>query len=169
LAYSKALTLYDFTTTTTSKNVFYVDSFLKKIFKCFTLDDKNYRYLQQKSVRGKKVEINCLAREFLHIILFDFLRIRSVHCGFGTLLSVSLDPKVGEQNEEQETVQRYDILEHFRKDAIVKDYDVNHVTEYYHKLRHLEGGEVLLPPEVLLVLRSEGRDRVVRVHDHVDE
>lgn len=34
---------------------------------------------------------------------------------------------------------------------------------------HLEGGEVLLPPDVLLVLRSHGGDHVVEVHDDVYE
>lgn len=34
---------------------------------------------------------------------------------------------------------------------------------------HLEGGEVLLPPDVLLVLGAHRRDHVVEVHDDVDE
>ena len=33
----------------------------------------------------------------------------------------------------------------------------------------MEGGEVLLPPDVLLVLGSHGGDHVVEVHDDVDE
>lgn len=37
------------------------------------------------------------------------------------------------------------------------------------KLDHLQGGEVPLPPEVLLELGSEGREQVVRVHHDVDE
>lgn len=34
---------------------------------------------------------------------------------------------------------------------------------------HLQGGEILLPPEVLLELGSEGGEQVVRVHHDVDE
>lgn len=37
------------------------------------------------------------------------------------------------------------------------------------KLDHLQAGEVLLPPEVLLELGSEGREQVVRVHYDVYE
>ena len=36
-------------------------------------------------------------------------------------------------------------------------------------LNHLEGGEVSLPPQVLLHLGSESRDEVVGVHDDVDQ
>ena len=34
---------------------------------------------------------------------------------------------------------------------------------------HLEGGEVFLPPDELLVLGSHGGDHVIKVHDDVDE
>ena len=34
---------------------------------------------------------------------------------------------------------------------------------------HLDSGEVLLPPQVLLVLRSQRRHQVVRIHDDVHE
>jgi len=34
---------------------------------------------------------------------------------------------------------------------------------------HLQGGQVLLPPEVLLVLWTHGREHVVGVHHDVDE
>jgi len=46
---------------------------------------------------------------------------------------------------------------------------VDHVTEHHYELRHLECGEVLLPPQELLVLGTEGGHGVVGVHDHVDE
>jgi len=51
----------------------------------------------------------------------------------------------------------------------VKHYDVHHVPEHNHELSHLEGGEVLLPPEELLVLGTQRSHGVVRVHDHVHE
>lgn len=34
---------------------------------------------------------------------------------------------------------------------------------------HLHVGDVLLPPQILLELRSHGRQQVVRVHDDVHE
>lgn len=34
---------------------------------------------------------------------------------------------------------------------------------------HLQDSDVFLPPEVLLHLRAQGRQQVVRVHDDVDE
>ena len=37
------------------------------------------------------------------------------------------------------------------------------------KTYHLESGEILLPPNVLLILRAHRRDHVVEVHDDVDE
>ena len=43
---------------------------------------------------------------------------------------------------------------------------VNHNPD---ELDHLEGGHVLLPPDVLLVLRSHRGQHVVGVHEDVDE
>lgn len=37
------------------------------------------------------------------------------------------------------------------------------------KTNQLHRGQVLLPPEVFLVLGSEAGDQIVRVHDDVDE
>ena len=42
-------------------------------------------------------------------------------------------------------------------------------TEMRKRSYHLESGEVLLPPNVLLVLRTHGSHHVVKVHDNVDE
>lgn len=38
-----------------------------------------------------------------------------------------------------------------------------------HKLNHLESGQVLLPPDVLLIFRAHGGNHVIEVHDDVDE
>lgn len=38
-----------------------------------------------------------------------------------------------------------------------------------NKRYHLEGGEILLPPDVLLVLWAHRRDHVVEVHDDMHE
>lgn len=43
------------------------------------------------------------------------------------------------------------------------------VAEDHHELYHLEGGEVLLPPDVLLVFRTHRSHHVVEVHHDVDE
>ena len=37
------------------------------------------------------------------------------------------------------------------------------------ELDHLQRGHVLLPPDVLLVLRAHGGQHVVRVHEDVNE
>lgn len=41
--------------------------------------------------------------------------------------------------------------------------------EYSDELDHLQGGQVLFPPQVLLVFGSHGGEKVVRVHDDVHE
>jgi len=37
------------------------------------------------------------------------------------------------------------------------------------ELQHLQGGQVLLPPQVFLHVGAQGGQQVVRVHDYVDE
>lgn len=34
---------------------------------------------------------------------------------------------------------------------------------------HLQRGDVFFPPEVLLILRQDGREQIIRVHDDVHE
>ena len=36
-------------------------------------------------------------------------------------------------------------------------------------LNHLEGGEIFLPPQILLHVRAKGSEEVVGVHDHVHQ
>lgn len=43
------------------------------------------------------------------------------------------------------------------------------VREDRDELEHLESGQVLLPPDVLLVFRAHRRHHVVKVHDNVNE
>lgn len=43
------------------------------------------------------------------------------------------------------------------------------VSKNGYELDHLEGGQVLLPPNVLLVLGTHGSDHVIEVHHNVYE
>lgn len=73
-----------------------------------------------------------------------------------------------EQEEEHDGVHSDPPDERLRVVAV----DEEQLERVHHdgdKLDHLQGGEVLLPPEVLLELGSEGGEQVVRVHHDVDE
>lgn len=86
------------------------------------------------------------------------------------LFSVIFNPKVRKENEKHSAVRGDNVFESQRILAVrIKKNDVDHVAKNDDKLRHLEDGEVLLPPQVLLVRGSHRGQSVVRVHDHVDE
>ena len=40
--------------------------------------------------------------------------------------------------------------------------------EHHDELDHLHGGQVLLPPQVFLILRTHGSQKVVGIHDDMD-
>ena len=50
----------------------------------------------------------------------------------------------------------------------IKEERLKAVKEDEDELDHLERGQILLPPEVLLHLRPQGGQQVVKVHDRVD-
>lgn len=58
--------------------------------------------------------------------------------------------------------------ERFRIVAVDEE-QLEGVHHHQDELDHLDGGDVFLPPDVLLVLGSEGREQIVGVHDDVDE
>jgi len=50
--------------------------------------------------------------------------------------------------------------------------DKEQLERMYHdsqELQHLQGGQVLLPPQVFLYVGAQGGQQVVRVHYYVDE
>ena len=52
--------------------------------------------------------------------------------------------------------------------AIV-DKKLKRVGDDHDELDHLQTSQILLPPEVLVVLRAHGGDHVVKIHHNVDE
>lgn len=69
--------------------------------------------------------------------------------------AVRLHVEVREQEEEQDRVASDPPDEHFRVVAVAEA-ELEGMEEDHDKLDDLHGGEVLLPPDVLLVLRSHG-------------
>lgn len=88
--------------------------------------------------------------------------------GAGLVRFVRALVELVEQEEEHDGVHSDPPDERLRVVAV----DEEQLERVHHdgdKLDHLQGGEVLLPPQVLLELGSEGREQVVRVHHDVDE
>lgn len=88
--------------------------------------------------------------------------------GAGLVRFVRVLVELVEQEEEHDGVHSDPPDERLRVVAV----DEEQLERVHHdgdKLDHLQGGEVLLPPEVLLELGSEGGEQVVRVHHDVDE
>jgi len=88
--------------------------------------------------------------------------------GQTALLDVSLDVEVGEESHEHDRVEAHSVGDDDRVVAAVEK-ELNSVQENDDELDHLHGGQILLPPEIFLVLRSHSSHQVVAVHDHVDE
>lgn len=88
--------------------------------------------------------------------------------GAGLVSFVRVLVELVEQEEEHDGVHSDPPDERLRVVAVDEE-QLERVHHDCHKLDHLQGGEVLLPPEVLLELGSEGGEQVVRVHHNVDE
>merc|ERR1711928_87531 len=88
--------------------------------------------------------------------------------GQTALLDVSLDVEVGEESHEHDRVEAHSVGDDDRVVAAVEK-ELNSMQENDDELDHLHGGQILLPPEIFLVLRSHSSHQVVAVHDHVDE
>lgn len=84
------------------------------------------------------------------------------------LPAVRLLVEVGEEEVEHDRVHADPPDEGLRVVA-VDEKQLEGVDHHQDELHHLDGGEVLLPPEVLLVLRAQRGQEVVGVHDDVHE
>lgn len=75
-----------------------------------------------------------------------------------------------ESHEEKEILNTSDGKHEGGGDWIItlEDEGLEGVEEDKNKLDKLEGGEILLPPEILLNLRTTSSKQVVQVHDRVD-
>lgn len=100
------------------------------------------------------------------------LRRRGVRRQFRSLLvqflGVALVVELPEEEEEETGVEADKPDEHPRIVALDEE-ELEGVDHYRDELDHLQGGEVLLPPEVRLDRGTERREQVVRVHHDVDE
>jgi len=88
--------------------------------------------------------------------------------GQTTSLDVGLDVEVGEESHKHDRVEAHDVGQDDGEVAFDEE-ELDRVQENENELDHLHGGQILLPPEVLLVLRSHSGHKVVAVHDHMDE
>lgn len=84
------------------------------------------------------------------------------------LLPVRRQVEVVEQGEEDGRVHQQEGRDELGVAAVVVD-GLQRVAEHEHELGQLRLGEVLLPPDVLGVLRAHGGQHVVRVEEDVNE
>lgn len=98
----------------------------------------------------------------------------AVEAIFGNLLrfarrEIFLDVELREQPEKHDGVGGDVVRELPREIAVVVEHQLEAVGHDADELDHLEGGHVLLPPNVLAVLGTQSAEEVVEVHEHVDE
>lgn len=60
-------------------------------------------------------------------------------------------------------------VRHYKKKKIIYIYLNTHQFQMMRLSYQLNGGEVLLPPEVLLVVGAHGRQAIVSVHKNMDD
>jgi len=86
-------------------------------------------------------------------------------------LPVSFDIKVTEENDERDHVGDLEPAEEQREITAlyIQTNQMQTVDEHNNKLRQLHASKIPLPPQILLHVRTEGGQQVVRIHDHVDE
>lgn len=84
------------------------------------------------------------------------------------LFNVRVLEVVSEEDEEADRVTTDEISQLVGIVAVDEE-QLKSVHHDEQELNHLDGGEVLLPPQILLVLRTEGCEEVIAVHDDVDE
>ncbi len=56
-----------------------------------------------------------------------------------------------------------------RKFAIIIEDQLESMRHDADELDHLQGGHVLLPPDVFLILRTQSSHEIIEVHEHVYE
>lgn len=82
---------------------------------------------------------------------------------------VGLDVELREEDEEEDGVGRDEVGELPREVAVVVEDQLDAVHEDADELHHLQRGHVLLPPDVLLILRAQSGHEVVEIHEEVNE
>lgn len=85
-------------------------------------------------------------------------------------LGVGVVPEVEEEEQENQAVRADDV----NKDGelvgtVLQEEILADVGGHHNKLDQLNGGQVFLPPQVLLVVGAQSSQAVVRVHDHMDD
>ena len=73
---------------------------------------------------------------------------------FSRFFEVCLDVKLSKEEEEHDSVSRDVVRELPGEVAVVVQEQLEAVDHDSHELDHLQSGHVLLPPDVLLVLRT---------------
>lgn len=91
-----------------------------------------------------------------------------MHCHRPTHLSISLIEEVLEQEEEHARVHSNPPDEGDWIVARIPDQQLEGVQHDGDELHHLEHGQVLLPPQIFLHLRSHRGQHVIRVHHDVN-
>lgn len=84
------------------------------------------------------------------------------------LVDVALKIEVTEEDDEGDAVTKHHRVHGVGEVALCEQV-VARVKEEQHKLHQLQRCQVFLPPQVLLHVRADGRQPVVRVHHNVDE
>lgn len=81
---------------------------------------------------------------------------------------VALVIEVTEEDNESDAVSKHHNVHTVGKVTLGEEI-VACVQEEEDKLHQLQGGQVLLPPQILLHVRANGSQAIVRVHDNMDE
>ena len=97
----------------------------------------------------------------------NWIIISSHQQGYNAITSY-LNVEIGEEAQKHDRVETHDVGDDDGEIALDEE-QLGRVNEDGDELDHLDGGQVLLPPQVFLVFGSHGRQQVVGVHDHVDE
>lgn len=89
--------------------------------------------------------------------------------GFLAFIEVLFDIELREEDEEHDRMCSNEPTIGHREPAILDEEELDGMHEDTDELHHLYVGDVPLPPDVLLVLRSHGSHHVVGVHEEVNE
>ena len=84
------------------------------------------------------------------------------------LRNICIFEEVQKKEEEEDSVTTDEPNKRSGIVAIV-DKKLKRVGDDHDELDHLQTSQILLPPEVLVVLRAHGGDHVVKIHHNVDE
>lgn len=79
-----------------------------------------------------------------------------------------LDVEIGKETEKHDGVEAHDVSDDLGEVAFDEE-QLRRVDQNGDELNHLDGGQVLLPPEIFMVFGAEGGQQVVRVHDDVNK